>query len=142
MRPFQFASIQGRLARGNLRALPLLAVAVAAVAGGLLLGCTPRPAIRQEILMGDREREWGLVYYQSWQKERNREYLVMARQRTQEAVRLYLDVQRRMGYSYPDFYIVDRRRMASCTFLRQVQLEASSSAVKLDDTARKGCFDP
>jgi len=91
--------------------------------------------------MADRQREWGLVYYQSWQKERNRDYLVLARQRTQEAVTEYLDVQRRMGYQYPDFYVVDRRRMQSCVFLKQMQAEAASYAVTLDDTARIGCFD-
>jgi hypothetical protein len=107
----------------------------------LLLGCaTPKPKLRNEISMADRQREWGLVYYQSWQKERNQDYLVMARQRTPEAVTEYLDVQRRMGYAYPDFYVVDRRRMQSCVFLKQMQAEAASYGIKLEDTRRLGCF--
>ncbi len=131
-----------RRTRSLLWALPLLVPLALTLGGALLLGCMPaQPAIRSEILMGDRQREWGLVYYQSWQKERNRDYLVLARQRTQDAIHIYLDAQRRMGYSYPDFYIVDSRRMASCFFLRQMQLEAASFAVKLDDERRSGCFD-
>lgn len=117
--------------------------AILAVTGALLPACTSPPpsSIRQEIILGDRQREWGLVYYQSWQKERNRHYLMLARQRTQEAILLYLDAQRRMGYAYPTFYVVDRRRMDGCLFLRQMQVEAAGSAVTLDDTRRVGCFD-
>jgi hypothetical protein len=110
--------------------------------GALLLGCAgDRPKFRDEIGYADRQREWGLVYYQSWQKERNRDYLVLARQRTQEAVSLYLDVQRRMGYAYPDFYVVDKRRQQSCIFLSQMQAEAESYAVRLRETQRLGCYD-
>lgn len=111
--------------------------------GALLLGCSSswRPVLSEEIMWADRQREWGLVYYQSWQKERNRDYLLLSRRRTQEAILLYLDVQRRMGYAYPTFYVVDARRVASCQFLTQVQLEAASYAVSLDETERKGCFD-
>lgn len=141
MRPFLHRPLPRRI-RWALWALPLLAPLALTIGGALLLGCMPaQPAIRSQIQMGDRQSEWGLVYYQSWQKERNREYLVLARQHTQDAIHLYLDVQRRMGYSYPDFYIVDRRRMANCSFLRQMQLEAASFAVKLDDDRRSGCFD-
>jgi len=124
----------GRWGLGLAALVPLL--------GALLLGCaTPRLSFRDEISLADRQREWGFVYFQSWQKERNRDYLVLALERTQEAVTAYLDVQRRMGYSFPDFYAVDRRRMQGCSFLRQMQAEAESYAVKLDRTRRAGCFD-
>ena len=123
----------------------LMGAALAAmmpVLAALVLACTaPQMNFYDEISLADRSREWGLIYFQSWRKERNREYLVLARQRTQEAVSAYLDVQRRMGYSYPDFYKVDRRRVESCIFLKQMQVEAVSFAVKLDETGRVGCFD-
>jgi hypothetical protein len=131
-----------RLVRPRLRTALLGLAAFSVLGGALLLGCSPpQPALREQIQLGDRQREWGRVYYQSWQKERNRDYLILARQSTQEAVRLYLDVQRRMGYQYPDFYIVDRRRTASCVFLRQMQVEATSLDVQLDETKRVGCYD-
>lgn len=129
----------------RLRRLGVWSLALASLApllGALVLGCSsPKPSFRDEISLADRQREWGLVYFQSWQKERNRDYLVLARQRTQEAVTAYLEVQRRMGYSYPDFYVVDKRRMQSCSFLRQMQAEAESFALKLDESRRAGCFD-
>ena len=123
----------------------LMGAALAAlvpVLAALVLACTaPQMNFYDEISLADRSREWGLIYFQSWRKERNREYLVLARQRTQEAVSAYLDVQRRMGYSYPGFYKVDRRRVESCIFLKQMQVEAVSFAVKLDEIRRVGCFD-
>jgi len=131
----------GRVRRGAWRAAPLLAAAFL-VLGSALLGCTSaQPPIRLQIQQGDREREWGLLYYQSWQKQRNRTFLLLARERTQQAVRLYLDAQRRMGYAYPDFYLVDRRRMASCLFLTQLEREAVGFDVQIDHSRRVGCFD-
>jgi len=128
--------------RRGWRPFPPLAGALVILASALLFGCTSlQPPLRLEVQEGDREREWGLLYYQSWQKERNRAYLVLARQRTQEAILIYLDVQRRMGYAYPDFYLVDHRRTASCHFLTQLQREAAGFEIRLDDQARAGCFD-
>jgi hypothetical protein len=128
--------------RAGWRAFRLLAAALVVLGGVLLHGCaSAQPPFRLQVEEGDRQREWGLLYYQSWQKERSRTFLLLARQRTQDAIRIYLDVQRRMGYAYPDFYTVDRRRMASCLFLTQLQREATGFGVQIDDPRRVGCFD-
>lgn len=136
-------SLRFRRARGQLcPSLPVLAAALLVLGSALLLGCaSAQPPIRLQIQAGDREREWGLLYYQSWQKQRNRTFLLLARERTQEAVRIYLDVQRRMGYAYPDFYVVDHRRVASCLFLTQLQREAVGFDIQIDNPRRVGCFD-
>lgn len=128
--------------RPGWRTLPLLAMTLALLGSALLPGCSPvPPALRLQVQEGDREREWGLLYYASWRKERNSTYLLLSRERTQQAILLYLDVQRRMGYAYPDFYLVDHRRAASCRFLTQLQREADGYDIRMDRQPRAGCFD-
>jgi hypothetical protein len=109
-----------------------------------LLGATctraPEPAVRQLIQVGDRDRDWGVVYYQSWRQERNAHYLELARAHTAHAILFYLDLQRRLGHSYPDFYDIDKRRVSGCEFLREMDREALRYSVVLADRSREGCF--
>ncbi len=108
----------------------------------LLLSCSPaaQPPVPLEVAIGDRQSEWGQVYYQSWLLEHNQRFLALARENTALAVRRYLALQKRMGYSYPDFYLIDRRRVAGCQFLTQLDQEALSFRVSLPDQGREGCF--
>ncbi|HEX7927800.1 MAG TPA: hypothetical protein VF678_09420 [bacterium] len=119
-------------------------VMIALVLAGALLtaACTrqPEPAVRALISVGDRDRDWGVVYYQSWRQERKASYLELARQHTSHAVVFYLDLQKRLGHSYPDFYDIDKKRVQGCDFLRQMDREALRYQVMLPDTNRDGCF--
>ena len=78
--------------------------------GALVSTCTgaPEAPVRQLIQVGDRDRDWGVVYYQSWRQEHKATYLELARQHTSHAILFYLDLQKRLGHSYPDFYDIDR----------------------------------
>jgi len=115
-------------------ALGALLLAIAACAA------PPPLAVRQEMEVGDRQQAWGVVYFASWSKDHNRHYLQLARERTQEAVLLYLALERRIGYSYPDFYVIDRRRVAGCDLLDQINSEAESFQLHAFDRSRPGCF--
>jgi hypothetical protein len=81
-----------------------------------------------------------VVYYQSWRQERKASYLELARQHTSHAILFYLDLQKRLGHSYPDFYDIDRKRVDGCDFLRQMDREALRYRVTLSATSRDGCF--
>ena len=108
----------------------------------LLWGCSGllRMPLRQEIAYGDRQREWALVYYQSWRREHEPNYLRMARDQMANAVGTYYGLQVRMGHSYPEFYRVDSRRRLSCDFLRELDRLGERHQVAFDTNARKGCL--
>ena len=96
--------------------------------------------VRQDMILGDRKKDWALVYYQSWRREREPHYLLLAREQMADAVRTYFELQVRIGHSYPDFYVLDRKRRESCRFLHEIDRDAGKYRVPLDDTAREGCF--
>ncbi len=110
----------------------------------LLWGCTgpssPVVPIRREIAAGDRQMDWALVYYQSWRRAGDEQYLRLARRQMARAVRTYFDLQVKMGHSFPDFYIVDRKRRRGCRFIDQMEREASRFRVPLQVPELGGCL--
>lgn len=126
----------------------MMRVWIAAIAAALALlaagfhGCTRQPqlSVRERMEAGDRYMDWGMVYYNSWLRDRNRYYLDLARQQAQNAVLSYFQLQLALGHAYPDFYILDKRRLRGCLFLREIDGAASRNRVELDDSARAGCL--
>jgi hypothetical protein len=114
-------------------------IAILALAG-TQCASAPEPPVRQELKVGDRARDWGVVYYKSWRQDHKGDYLMLARRHTSDAVRRYLALQVRLGHSYPDFYDIDQRRVEGCYFLRQLDREALRYGVALDEHEREGCF--
>ena len=109
----------------------------------LLWGCTgssPRVPVRREISQSDRKVDWALVYYQSWRRDRDGIYLRLARKHMVDAINSYFQLQVKMGHSYPDFYIVDRKRRRGCRFLTQMEKEASRFRVILEEADQSGCL--
>jgi hypothetical protein len=111
----------------------------------ILWGCTgdgirKGPPVRRDIAIGDRQRDWALVYYQSWLRQRNGDYLRLARRQMADAVKTYFEIQVRIGHSYPDFYRVDDRRLEGCRYLDEIDRDALKFRVLLEDTARDGCL--
>ena len=118
---------------------PLLLTLVSMAA---LAACSaPRTVIVQEsVRVGDRQREWALVYFLSWRKEHDGRYLDLSRKHMAEAVKSYFEIQVIIGHSYPDFYDIDKRRLQSCDFLRRIDNDADRYGVPLASRARTGCF--
>jgi len=110
---------------------------LAACSGSGPSGGTP---VRQDIALGDRQKDWALVYFQSWRRERKGQYLRLARRQMANAVRTYFTIQVRIGHSYPDFYNVDRKRLEGCRFLTEMERDAMQYHVMLEDTDRVGCL--
>ncbi|MEE8433565.1 MAG: hypothetical protein V3S64_02140 [bacterium] len=109
----------------------------------LLWGCTgssPRVPVRREIAQGDRKVDWALVYYQSWRRDKDGIYLQLARKHMVDAINSYFQLQVKMGHSYPDFYIVDRKRRRGCRFLHQMEKEAGRFQVMLEEADQSGCL--
>ena len=96
--------------------------------------------IRREIAAGDRQKDWALVFYQSWRREKDGNYLVLARAQLQMSIQTYFNLQVKMGHSYPDFYIVDRKRREGCRFLDQMEREAGRFRILIDVSTLGGCF--
>jgi hypothetical protein len=124
-----------------------LPIGLGVVTALLLWGCAggyePSSAghpVRPDIAIGDRQKDWALVYYQSWRRDRNHAYLRLARQEMAASIRTYFDIQVRIGHSYPDFYIVDRKRREGCRYLSEIDRDAFKFRVMLEDDARFGCF--
>lgn len=122
------------------------------VTSGLLLGLlgvvlatgscrqTPMVYLRQEIGVGDRQKDWALVYYQSWRRDHKPEFLKMAREQMALAIQTYYEVQLKMGHSFPDFYQLDIKRRESCDFLAEMERMGFRFQVRFDSDSRKGCF--
>ena len=123
-------------------ALAALSLLGAALLGGALPGCTvgQQPSVRERMEIGDRYMDWGMVYYNSWLRDHNRQYLDLARLHTQNAVISYFELQLALGHSYPDFYILDKRRLRGCRFLREIDSAAARNRVDLSGSDREGCL--
>lgn len=122
--------------------LPIL---LALTALGILSGCSAGSAgsgqpVRREIEFGDRQKDWALVYYQSWRRAKDGFYLNLARNQMAQSIRTYFDIQVKIGHSWPDFYIVDRKRREGCRFLKEMDREAGKFQVILQSAEREGCL--
>lgn len=114
-----------------------LALAILAVG---LYGCSqPHLTVRERMEVGDRYMDWGMVYYNSWLRDRNHQYLDLARQNTENAIISYFELQLALGHAYPDFYILDKRRLRGCRFLREIDGAASRYRIDVSG-AREGCL--
>ena len=122
-----------------------LPIVLGVTAALLLWGCAGSELgsggpVRRDIAIGDRQKDWALVYYQSWRRDRNHDYLRLARREMAGAVKTYFDLQVRIGHSYPDFYVLDRKRREGCRYLSEIDRDAGKFRVPLDDSAREGCL--
>ena len=98
--------------------------------------------VREEIVRGDREREWALVYFESWRQNRDSDYLVLSRDHMLTAVEIWFELQTQIGHSYPDFYVLDRRRREGCLLLNELDRLASKFSVSIANPTKRGCFSP
>ena len=121
------------------RILPLLAALALPL---LIWGCSTLPDLstREEMALINRQREWAMVYYQSFQRDQNARYLSLSRETLHTAIQRYFDLQVRLGHDYPDFYTVDRQRVRSCSFLRELDRQAARLRIDGWDADRDGCL--
>ena len=96
--------------------------------------------VREEMVRGDREREWAMVYFESWRQARDSDYLVLSRDHMSTAVQIWFELQTQIGHSYPDFYMLDRRRREGCLLLAELDRLASKFRVSIKDASTRGCF--
>ena len=118
-----------------------LAIAAVVLAAGW--GCSAPfqdLTVREEMRRAERFMEWGLVYFNSWLRDRDPRYLNLAREHTERAVGTYFYMQIDLGHSYPDFYVMDKRRRRGCRFLREIDTAALRNRVTLSSSEREGCL--
>jgi hypothetical protein len=105
-------------------------------------GCGGQPplTVRERTQVGDRYLDWGMVYYNSWLRDGNGRYLELAQESTRNAVSSYFKLQLALGHAYPDFYIIDARRLRGCRFLREIATAAVRHRLDLDGDPGEGCL--
>lgn len=123
----------------SLRNLALIGGVILTLLWGCI-GSSPTVPVRREIAQGDRKVDWAMVYYQSWRRDKEGIYLQLARKHIMDAINSYFSLQIKMGHSYPDFYIVDRKRRRGCRFLNQMEREAGRFRVMLEEADPSGCL--
>ena len=96
--------------------------------------------VREEMERGDREREWALVYFESWRTNRDGDYLVLSRDHMSTAVQIWFELQTQIGHSYPDFYVLDRRRREGCLLLGELDRLGAKFGVAFSNGTMRGCF--
>ena len=112
------------------------------VAGLIALATTSAESgtVQQEMVRGEREREWALVYFESWRQNRDGDYLVLSRDHLASAIQIWFETQVQIGHSYPDFYELDRRRREGCLLLAELDRLARKFSVTNSNTTTRGCF--
>ena len=90
--------------------------------------------------MGDRERDWAMVFFQSWRQHRQSTYLNLSRRHMAGAVKTYFDLQVKIGHSFPDFYTLDRRRRSGCRFIDEIDRLAARFRVPITEPEMEGCL--
>ena len=122
----------------------LSAVILGAAATLFLWGCGSQEGLnlplRVEMQIGDRKREWAMVYFQSWRQHRQAGYLNLSRRQMAEAVKTYFDLQVKIGHSFPDFYTLDRRRRSGCRFIIEIDRLAARFRVPISEPEMEGCL--
>lgn len=111
----------------------------------LIWGCSGGSGnlvVRRQIEAGDRQKDWALVYYRSWRHRKDGYYLQLAQAEMARSVDTYYRLQTRIGHSYPDFYITDKKRLQSCHFLWEMSREALKHRVTLSSAEVEGCPSP
>jgi hypothetical protein len=110
----------------------------------MLWGCSSQVGlnlpVRTEMQIGDRERDWALVFFQSWRQHRQPTYLNLSRQHMAGAVKTYFDLQVKIGHSYPDFYTLDKRRRSGCRFIDEIDRLAARFRVPISEPGMEGCL--
>ena len=101
---------------------------------------SPNLPVRAEMTAGDRERDWALVYFQSWRQNREGTYLDLSRRHMSQAISTYFDLQVKIGHSFPDFYAIDRRRRSGCRFLDEIDRLAARFRVVISNPTMRGCI--
>lgn len=96
--------------------------------------------LRVEMQIGDRKRDWAMVFFQSWRQHRQASYLNLSRQHMADAVKTYFDLQVKIGHSFPDFYRLDRRRRSGCRFIDEIDRLAARFRVPINDPEMEGCL--
>ena len=122
------------------RLVLMISLAVLIVSLGCSSSFQELPLLRQEIEVGDRQREWALVYFQSWRQHKDGSYLILSRQHMASAVELWFRLQLRIGHSYPDFYLIDKRRRKGCEFLDEIDRLALKFNVPVFNLSQTGCL--
>ena len=122
----------------------VLSTALCVAATLILWGCSSRDGmrlpVRTEMKIGDRKRDWALVFFQSWRQHREGTYLNLSRQHMARAVKTYFDLQVKIGHSFPDFYTLDRRRRSGCRFIDEIDRLAARFRVPIIDPEMEGCL--
>lgn len=124
---------------------PLIIATILGFAATMFLwGCSSQDGIylplRVEMQIGDRKRDWAMVYFQSWRQHRQGGYLNLSRQHMADAVKTYFDLQVKIGHSFPDFYTLDRRRRSGCRFIDEIDRLAARFRVPILEPGMEGCL--
>lgn len=109
----------------------------------ILAGCAddfPHPPFIARLERGDYHVGWSLSYFDSWKRDRQPKYLLLAEKHIVSAINMYSELETETSPRITDFYVIRDRRTRSCRLLAEMQFEATNYGYSLRKSTPDGCI--
>ena len=94
----------------------------------------------QRLHIGDRNLNWALTYFDSWNRKFQFRYLKLAEKKLVHAIQKFSSLQSDTSPRIREFYIVQDRRARSCRLLSQFHMTASHHGHLLNGDISNYCI--
>lgn len=88
---------------------------------------------------GDRHLGWSLNYFNSWRRERQPRYLLLAEDHTVNAIDAFAQLESDTSPRINEYYVARERRTRGCRLLAELQFEAVNHGQPLRGETPPGC---
>ena len=88
---------------------------------------------------GDRHLGWSLNYFNSWRRERQPQYLLLAEDHTVNAIDAFSRLESDTSPRINEYYVARERRTRGCRLLAELQFEAINHGQDLRGMTPSGC---
>lgn len=88
---------------------------------------------------GDRHLGWSLNYFNSWRRERQPQYLLLAEDHTVNAIDAFSQLESDTSPRINEYYVARERRTRGCRLLAELQFEAINHGQALRGMTPSGC---
>ena len=111
--------------------------------GLMIAGCSSEnfqyPSYLSRLHQGDQHLGWSINYFNSWRREHQPRYLLLAEGHTISAIRTFSSLESDTSPRISEFYIVRERRTRGCRLLAELQFEAVNYGQSLQGVTPVGC---
>jgi hypothetical protein len=110
-----------------------------------LIGCSssnerfPFASFSNRLQQGDQQLGWSINYFNSWRRERQPRYLLLAESYTVNAINAFASLESDTSPRINEYYVARERRTRGCRLLAELQFEAVNHGQELRGVTPTGC---